>query len=134
MSCKKWTHKNKDKSKEIKQKYAEKNRDKILESRRLSYREGRRKTDYKINPLVRCEIKNRYRARKLNAKSEKYKAKDIFEIFKNKCVYCKGDAKCLDHVIPLSRGGHDTIDNLVAACKSCNTSKGRKLLTEWRVN
>ena len=31
----------------------------------------------------------------------------------------------MDHVIPISKGGPDTADNVVAACASCNTSKAR---------
>ena len=44
------------------------------------------------------------------------------------CQYCghKGDSLTLDHVIPRSRGGKDSWDNLVAACVSCNISKGNK--------
>ena len=37
----------------------------------------------------------------------------------------------LDHVIPRSRGGVDTPDNLVACCKPCNTSKGALTPDEW---
>ena len=50
------------------------------------------------------------------------------------CVYCgcEGGNLQLDHVIPRSRGGADTPDNLVAACRSCNASKGAKTPQEWR--
>lgn len=48
------------------------------------------------------------------------------------CFYCGGSADTIDHVIPLSRGGQDPIDNLVPACRSCNSSKGQKLVAEWR--
>lgn len=49
------------------------------------------------------------------------------------CVYCgvTGTSLQLDHVIPRSRGGADTPDNLVACCKRCNTSKGAKTPEEW---
>lgn len=49
------------------------------------------------------------------------------------CVYCGAteDIAC-DHVHPRSRGGQDTMENLVAACTPCNSSKGGKLLSEWR--
>jgi hypothetical protein len=39
------------------------------------------------------------------------------------CQYCGGDATTVDHVIPISRGGNDYPDNLVAACTRCNYSK-----------
>lgn len=50
------------------------------------------------------------------------------------CVYCRTSAGPLqlDHVIPRSRGGADTPDNLVACCKPCNTSKGPRTPQEWR--
>jgi 5-methylcytosine-specific restriction endonuclease McrA len=39
--------------------------------------------------------------------------------------------RTIDHVIPVSRGGQHVPDNLVAACKRCNCSKGTKLIGEW---
>ncbi|MDT5188889.1 MAG: hypothetical protein QOI28_1140 [Mycobacterium sp.] len=40
------------------------------------------------------------------------------------CVYCRGHAATVDHLLPRSRGGGDTWFNLVAACQSCNGLKG----------
>jgi hypothetical protein len=48
------------------------------------------------------------------------------------CVYCGKPACTVDHVRPLTRGGEEHEGNLVPACMSCNTSKGNRLLTEWR--
>ena len=47
------------------------------------------------------------------------------------CQYC-GSKKDLtiDHIIPRSRGGKDTWENLVACCYKCNTKKGNFLLSE----
>lgn len=39
----------------------------------------------------------------------------------------------LDHVLPLSAGGKHGDDNLVASCRSCNSSKGTKSLSDFRV-
>lgn len=51
------------------------------------------------------------------------------------CQYCgrtSGDLT-IDHVIPRSRGGPHTWDNLVSACKPCNHRKGGKSLGEVRM-
>ena len=51
------------------------------------------------------------------------------------CWYCgqKVGFKNLtmDHVIPLSRGGRSTKDNLVPCCKECNIKKKSSLPVEW---
>src|SRR5660398_243262 len=39
-------------------------------------------------------------------------------------------ASTLDHVIPRSRGGSTTWDNLVTSCAPCNTDKGDNLPSE----
>lgn len=53
----------------------------------------------------------------------------IYKRDKNKCQYCGATKRLtIDHVIPKSRGGEDTWENLVVACSSCNTKKANKLL------
>lgn len=37
-----------------------------------------------------------------------------------------------DHLTPVSRGGSDRIDNLVPACKKCNSKKSSKTESEYR--
>jgi 5-methylcytosine-specific restriction endonuclease McrA len=37
----------------------------------------------------------------------------------------------MDHLVPLSRGGRSTKDNLVPCCKKCNTLKRSMLPLEW---
>jgi 5-methylcytosine-specific restriction endonuclease McrA len=37
----------------------------------------------------------------------------------------------MDHIIPLSRGGRSTKDNLVPCCKDCNNRKKGSLPVEW---
>ena len=45
----------------------------------------------------------------------------------NTCYYCGIDnATHVDHVVPKAMGGGDELDNLVAACASCNQRKGSK--------
>ncbi len=46
------------------------------------------------------------------------------------CQYCGRKAESLDHVVPRSRGGAHTWTNVVACCRSCNTSKGDRMLSD----
>jgi len=51
--------------------------------------------------------------------------------YKFKCKYCGRSVrhvKChVDHIIPLSRGGTNDIDNLCLACQDCNLRKYNKI-------
>lgn len=51
------------------------------------------------------------------------------------CQYCgkQGHDLTIDHVVPRSRGGAHSWDNLVSACKPCNHRKGGKNLHEARM-
>lgn len=42
------------------------------------------------------------------------------------CYYCGAEADTVDHLVPRAKGGTDDMDNLVAACRSCNYSKQDK--------
>ena len=49
-----------------------------------------------------------------------------------KCSYCgSSDNLALDHIFPQKLGGNDAGDNLIYACRHCNSSKGKKDLMEW---
>lgn len=45
----------------------------------------------------------------------------------HQCQYCGSAAENVDHVMPRSRGGTHTWDNVVAACKRCNSRKENRL-------
>ncbi len=52
-----------------------------------------------------------------------------------RCYYC-GQAVAhreltMDHLVPLTRGGRSTKDNLVPCCKDCNNQKKTLLPIEW---
>jgi len=48
------------------------------------------------------------------------------------CNYCGSTEKlALDHIFPQRFGGKDDAENLIFACRSCNSSKGKKDLMEW---
>ena len=43
------------------------------------------------------------------------------------CQWCgTHEDLSIDHIIPVSKGGGHTLDNLQPLCRSCNSSKGRK--------
>ena len=48
----------------------------------------------------------------------------------HRCQYCGASAENIDHVIPRSRGGTHAWENVVAACRPCNTRKRDRLLEE----
>jgi len=52
----------------------------------------------------------------------------------NTCQYCARvfapQDLTLDHIVPRSRGGDSTWDNLVASCRSCNNRKGDRSLED----
>ncbi|HKE98557.1 MAG TPA: HNH endonuclease [Actinomycetes bacterium] len=43
------------------------------------------------------------------------------------CQYCGANAENVDHVIPRSRGGKHVWENVVAACRRCNSRKEDRL-------
>lgn len=49
------------------------------------------------------------------------------------CAYCgnREDSLERDCVLPISRGGRYTFDNVVPACRSCNSSKSNNEVTSW---
>jgi len=126
--AKKWREDNKEYLKKYKKEYRKNNRDGINAYRRLYMKTDigkaihqrdkiERKTIFKdiINTLTHIEWLN------------------ILEEFNYKCAYCgceftgeKQPAK--DHIIPISKGGNNTRENIVPSCQSCNSSKGNKLL------
>ena len=48
------------------------------------------------------------------------------------CCYCGSTRNlAVDHLVPRIRGGADESDNLIWACRSCNSSKGGKDMLVW---
>jgi len=60
--------------------------------------------------------------------------KNILLRDRNTCQYCgqvlPAAELTLDHVVPRSRGGASTWENLVACCHPCNRKKGNRLVVE----
>jgi len=61
-------------------------------------------------------------------------ALNLFREYKDKCIICGGylsEKTEGDHIIPLSKGGWNTVDNRLPLCRKCNSSKKDKDLLEW---
>ena len=78
-------------------------------------------------------------------KAEKEKARDLRrsrwwkeKLAAGRCHYCGGEFPpedlTMDHVVPLSRGGRSVKENLVPACKDCNSRKKLDLPLEMELS
>lgn len=79
---------------------------------------------------VACLLELYRRKRKALPKSLRDK---IIKKYKGVCQNCRCDDPrklSIDHIKPFSRGGPDTETNLTVLCRSCNSKKGAKLLSE----
>lgn len=75
-----------------------------------------------------------------NCASDKYRKTGRFKLFQRAevyyqygplCFYCLEVSDQIDHIVPLAAGGTNDLENLVPACKSCNSSKQDKPLLVW---
>ncbi len=56
-------------------------------------------------------------------------------IYGSLCVYCNTyEADSIDHIIPKSKRGSNTIQNLLPACCDCNSKKSSINITSWSKN
>jgi 5-methylcytosine-specific restriction endonuclease McrA len=58
----------------------------------------------------------------------------VFMRDNHRCQYCDAPAENIDHVIPRSKGGLHTWENVVAACRPCNACKMDRLLHETNMH
>lgn len=68
----------------------------------------------------------------------KFSRANIYLRDRNRCQYCgqkfSSSELSLDHVIPISRGGKSTWENVVCACLRCNVKKGNRLPSECGID
>ena len=67
----------------------------------------------------------------------RFNRRNLFARDGHNCQYCGKNLPTqqlsLDHVLPRSRGGKTTWENVVSACVDCNTRKGSRTPTEARM-
>ena len=95
----------------------------------------------KRNPYYTLTRNHRSRAKYSGVKYERVNIESIFIRDDYQCKGCgvivvrskryKPNQATIDHMIPLSRGGTHTRDNLITLCHQCNSEKGNKTWNEW---
>lgn len=119
-----WARKNPDKIAAYHKKWATENPEKNA----ASY-----KNWAKANPTKVRSISQRRRLREKGNQIFEILPRDMKRLYASPCFYCGKTGKMTaDHVIPVSRGGAQSIGNLVPACPSCNFSKHNLFITEWK--
>jgi len=98
------------------------------------YRDWKRRWIVRNRELKR-EYWRRYNARKQGAKGT-HSVEEWLTLCKRcdwTCLACgsrhvKDNPLTLDHIVPLSKGGTDDIDNIQPLCRSCNSAKNNKTI------
>ena len=137
-----WYNKNRDiLKKKAAIKLAEKRKDPKFVNKLRRQARASAKRFYAAHPeLVRFQYNRR------KALAAKYEDKNgalaaFYRYVKNEehvfCYYCeeeipKGRHRHVDHIIPIARDGPHVIENVCSCCHWCNSSKGKKLLSEWK--
>lgn len=137
----KWTKNNPDKVKTYRKKYSKKAiarraSDPAILSKRREQNNRAAKKYQKIHPEMSTVRHCRRSALKRNAVGNftKTEWQDLCDSYGHVCLCC-GQKKKLtaDHIVPLSRGGTNSIDNIQPLCLPCNASKGTKTI-DYRPN
>jgi 5-methylcytosine-specific restriction endonuclease McrA len=133
--------------------YYYKNKDALNEYRRakwpevyeqtIEYQKAKHKKYQKENPDKIREFARRRRAKKVSNGFEKYTEAQVLELHGPTCHLCQQpidlslprkigvegwrDSLQIDHVIPLAKGGPDTLANVKPSHARCNIAKSDKL-------
>lgn len=111
--------------------------DPIYRRYRLDQVKGYVRNWQRANPMYMtlASHKRRVRLYKNGGSTTQEEIKNLYIKQQGKCEYCLVELNNkydIDHLIPISKGGANSIFNLRLSCRSCNQSKGNKLIyREW---
>lgn len=112
---------------EYNREYRRKNTERISEWNREYRKEYNQQPENKARFIVH---RQKRRALEASVYSEPYTRDDVLRAWGSICYLCDSivpDDWHLEHVIPISKGGHDTVGNVRPACPGCNLRKQDKL-------
>lgn len=138
----KWASENKDKIARRQKQYREENSDKRkAQHKRWWDTTGLQwKREYlKKHPGLEVAMAHKRRALQRAATINLSHIQEWMNYVKSKdsavCYYCQQQIAReqihFDHIVPLSRGGAHSVENLCVACASCNLSKNSKNVRAW---
>lgn len=143
---------NKETISEYQKSFYQKNKEKVLERSRRRYTTKKeevlknQKNYRKDNPEKLRSHSRRYRAAILNNGVQKYTEQEVLSTYGTACSVCTTEIDMtaprrtgrpgwenglhIDHLIPISKGGPDTLENVRPTHAKCNLEKSAKLLTD----
>jgi len=147
-SRKVWTEKNLERVKETRKAWIEINREKVAEKNKIWYEKNRdrlieeKKIYRKNNPEKGRSYVRKRRALRKNNGQEPYTEDQVLNLYGDNCHICQNPidlsanravghpgwemALHIDHIVPISKGGPDTLENVKPAHGLCNLSKSSK--------
>lgn len=123
-------------------KYRKEHKEEVKKYLRFYYEANKERLDKnnrmyrKLHPECQQIVCRRYFARKRGAGGSftPKEWRNLCEQYDHRCLCCGAQKKLTaDHIVPMSSGGSNTIDNIQPLCQSCNSRKGAKTI-DYRKN
>lgn len=100
--------------------------------RRMNYYHTVRRTELFKRRRAKGEQDRREKARISGGSLLESEWNENLMQFDNSCAYCGAKGKMTrDHIVPLSKGGGYSKNNIVPCCTSCNSKKHNRDMQEW---
>jgi 5-methylcytosine-specific restriction endonuclease McrA len=139
--CKLYREKNKEKIALYAYKYSNipENKERKNYLRKLKYKTPNQEIKHELYLKDKANSKIRMQKYRSNKKQvfSNFNKKDWENCknhFNNKCAYCGSDGVLhQEHFVPLSKGGEYTVENIIPACKRCNSSKSNNSFEIWYI-